>query len=82
MSRHSSSEHFRVHGAVLNLFDKSPPLDMQTGDLQPCGPRAEYDWLSIHMLADRFSKQRRPRHVEALHLPLPRTQGVECHVRC
>src|SRR6201998_727426 len=30
MNRHSLSKHFRVHGAVLNLFDKSPPLDMQT----------------------------------------------------
>ena len=30
MSRHSSSRHFRVHGAVLSLLDKSPPLDMQT----------------------------------------------------
>jgi hypothetical protein len=30
MSRHSLSKHFRVHGAVLNLFDKSPPLDIQT----------------------------------------------------
>jgi hypothetical protein len=27
MSRRSLSKHFRVHGAV---FDKSPPLDMQT----------------------------------------------------
>jgi iron complex outermembrane recepter protein len=24
------SEHFRVHGSVLNVFDKPPPLDMQT----------------------------------------------------
>jgi hypothetical protein len=30
MSGHSLSKRFRVHGAVLNLFDKSPPLDMQT----------------------------------------------------
>jgi hypothetical protein len=30
MSRHSLNKHFRAHGAVLNLFDISPPLDMQT----------------------------------------------------
>jgi iron complex outermembrane recepter protein len=24
------SEHFRVHGSILNLFDKPPPLDLQT----------------------------------------------------
>jgi iron complex outermembrane recepter protein len=24
------SEHFKVHGTILNLFDKPPPLDMQT----------------------------------------------------
>jgi hypothetical protein len=57
MSRHSLSEHFRVHGALLNLFDKSPPLDMQTGDLQPCGPRAEYDWLSTRIIFARVQAE-------------------------
>jgi len=29
-SEYSFSKHFTVHGAVLNLFDKPPPLDLQT----------------------------------------------------
>jgi iron complex outermembrane recepter protein len=24
------SEHFQVHGSILNVFDKPPPLDLQT----------------------------------------------------
>jgi hypothetical protein len=63
MSRHSLSEHFRVHGAVLNLFDKSPPLDRQTGYLQPCGPRAEYDWLSIRIIFARVQQKIRRQKV-------------------
>ena len=27
---YSFNEHLRVHGSILNLFDKPPPLDMQT----------------------------------------------------
>ena len=29
-TEYSFGKHFTVHGAVLNLFDKPPPLDMQT----------------------------------------------------
>ena len=52
MSRHSLSEHFRVHAAVLNLFDKSPPLDMQT-----CGGGASFDGAT-----DRLNQQVRRNH--------------------
>jgi len=29
-AEYSFSEHFRVHGSILNLFDTPPPLDLQT----------------------------------------------------
>ncbi len=29
-TKYSFNKHFTVHGTVLNLFDKPPPLDMQT----------------------------------------------------
>jgi iron complex outermembrane recepter protein len=29
-AEYTFGDHFRVHGAILNVFDKPPPLDMQT----------------------------------------------------
>ena len=45
MSRRSLSRHFREHGAVLNLFDKSPPLDMRT--YAPAVSGEESGWVLL-----------------------------------
>jgi hypothetical protein len=70
MSRHSLSEHFRVHGAVLNLFDKSPPLDMQTGYLQPCGPRA--DTIGFQFVSSSLAYRQKIRRQKVLGITVDR----------